>query len=49
MLAFEGMYEGFKERAGKVKALLKSREAAFVLVTSPNPLTIQRRIDRTLL
>ena len=44
MLAFEGMYEGFKERAGKVKALLKSREAAFVLVTSPNPLTIQEAL-----
>ncbi len=44
MLAFEGMYEGFKERAGKVKALLKSREAAFVLVTSPNPLTIEEAL-----
>ena len=44
MLAFEGMYEGFKERAAKVKALLKSREAAFVLVTSPNPLTIEEAL-----
>jgi anion-transporting ArsA/GET3 family ATPase len=44
MMAFEGMYEGFKERAAKVKALFISREAAFVLVTSPNPLTIQEAL-----
>ncbi len=44
MMAFEGMYEGFKERAGKVKALLGSRDAAFVLVTSANPLTIQEAL-----
>jgi anion-transporting ArsA/GET3 family ATPase len=44
MLAFEGMYEGFKDRAGKVRALLKSQKAAFVLVTSPNPLTIQEAL-----
>ena len=44
MMAFEGMYEGFKERAGKVKALLTSREAAFVLVTSPNPHTTQEAL-----
>jgi anion-transporting ArsA/GET3 family ATPase len=44
MMAFEGMYEGFKDRAAKVKALFISREAAFVLVTSPNPLTIQEAL-----
>ena len=44
MMAFEGMYEGFKERATRVKSLLTSREAAFVLVTSPNPLTIQEAL-----
>jgi anion-transporting ArsA/GET3 family ATPase len=44
MLAFEGMYEGFKDRAGKVKALLQSPQAAFVLVTGPNPLTIQEAL-----
>ena len=44
MLAFDGMYEGFKERARKVKALLASSDAAFVLVTSPNPLTIQEAL-----
>jgi anion-transporting ArsA/GET3 family ATPase len=44
VLAFEGMYDGFKERAGKVRALLKSQKSAFVLVTSPNPLTIQEAL-----
>jgi anion-transporting ArsA/GET3 family ATPase len=42
--AFEGLFEGFKDRAGKVRALLKSRKAAFVLVTSANPLTIQEAL-----
>jgi anion-transporting ArsA/GET3 family ATPase len=44
MMAFEGMYEGFKERAGKVKALLMSRDASFVLVTGPSSLTIQEAL-----
>jgi anion-transporting ArsA/GET3 family ATPase len=44
LVAFEGMYEGFKERAGEVKRLLSSRDAAFVLVTSPNPLTIEEAL-----
>ncbi len=44
MIAFEGMYEGFKDRAGRVKALLKSPAAAFVLVTNPNPLTIREAL-----
>ena len=44
MVAFEGMYEGFKERASKVKSLLSSNQAAFVLVTSPNPLTVQEAL-----
>ena len=44
MMAFEGMYEGFKERAKKVKSLLASRDAAFVLVTSANPLTTQEAL-----
>jgi anion-transporting ArsA/GET3 family ATPase len=44
MLAFDGMYDGFKLRAGKVRELLKSQKAAFVLVTSPNPLTIQEAL-----
>jgi anion-transporting ArsA/GET3 family ATPase len=44
MVAFEGMYDGFKDRAGRVKALLASKEAAFVLVTSPNPLTLDEAL-----
>ncbi|MDP8223779.1 MAG: ArsA-related P-loop ATPase [Candidatus Lernaella stagnicola] len=34
-LAFDGMYEGFKERARHVKELLAAEDTAFVLVTSP--------------
>ncbi len=34
-LAFEGMYQGFKERAEKVHALLRSNLTGFVLVASP--------------
>ncbi len=33
--AFEGMEAGFRDRAGKVRALLAEGGAAFVLVTSP--------------
>ena len=44
MMAFEGMYDGFKERAAKVKALLMSQKAAFVLVTGPDSLTIQEAL-----
>lgn len=51
MVAFEGMYDGFKDRAGKVKALLAGKDAAFVLVTSPNPQVIDEALffHRTLL
>lgn len=41
MLAFTGMYEGFKERAAATKALLGSDQTAFVLVTSPNPVALE--------
>jgi len=44
MVAFEGMYEGFKERASKVKELLASPRTGFVLVSSPNPLTTQEAL-----
>jgi anion-transporting ArsA/GET3 family ATPase len=44
MMAFEGMYEGFKDRASKVKALLSSSRTGFVLVTGPNPLTTQEAL-----
>lgn len=35
--SFEGMYEGFKERAGEVYRLLASQGSAFVVVASPEP------------
>jgi anion-transporting ArsA/GET3 family ATPase len=38
------MYEGFKDRASKVKALLSSSRTGFVLVTSPNPLITQETL-----
>lgn len=36
LLAFEGMSEGFRERARKVRALLLGSESAFVLVAGPS-------------
>ncbi|HLA76811.1 MAG TPA: ArsA-related P-loop ATPase [Vicinamibacteria bacterium] len=43
-LAFEGMYEGFKERAEKVHALLRSELAGFVLVASPVRFTLDEAL-----
>jgi anion-transporting ArsA/GET3 family ATPase len=40
-LSFEGMYDGFKERAGAVYELLRSRTTAFLLVTSPDDITVE--------
>jgi anion-transporting ArsA/GET3 family ATPase len=34
---FEGMYEGFKERADQVLELLRDPDSRFVIVTSPEP------------
>jgi anion-transporting ArsA/GET3 family ATPase len=34
-LAFEGMYDGFKQRAAQVHALLRSEKTGFVLVAAP--------------
>jgi len=34
---FEGMYEGFKQRAVEVRALLARPDSRFVVVTSPDP------------
>ena len=44
MVAFEGMYDGFKERAGKVKALLAGKDAAFILVTRAEPHVIDEAL-----
>ena len=35
LMCMQGMYDGFKDRAARVKALLASDDTAFVLVTSP--------------
>jgi anion-transporting ArsA/GET3 family ATPase len=40
LLSMRGMYDGFKERAAEVKALLASEESAFVLVTAPTHLVL---------
>lgn len=42
--AFEGMYDGFKERAEAVYDLLHDKTTAFVLVTSPEDITIEEAI-----
>ena len=42
--SFAGMYGGFKERAGKVEALLREPVTQFLLVTSPNALTVEEAI-----
>jgi anion-transporting ArsA/GET3 family ATPase len=38
--AFEGMYDGFRARAGRVDALLREPFTSFVVVTSPQPLPL---------
>lgn len=43
-IAFEGMYDGFKDRASAVYELLRDRSTAFVLVTSPDEVTIEEAI-----
>lgn len=43
-VAFQGMYEGFKERAGAVKGLLSGPKTGFVLVTSPAPMTMDEAV-----
>lgn len=42
---FEHMIEGFASRAGEVNRLLRSATTAFVLVTTPDPHTIETAID----
>jgi anion-transporting ArsA/GET3 family ATPase len=43
-ISFEGMYDGFKERAEAVYELLRDNTTAFVLVTSPDEITIEEAI-----
>lgn len=44
MVEISGSYDAFKERAAKVKALLTSDRAAFVLVTSAQAFTVDEAI-----
>lgn len=43
-LAFDGMYEGFKERAARVFELLRDPATAFVVVTSPAPFPLEEAL-----
>ena len=43
-LAFEAMYDGFKERAARVFALLREPASGFVLVASPARLTLDEAL-----
>ena len=50
-LAFEGMYDGFKQRAAQVQKLLRDQHSAFVLVAAPTKASLDealffhRRLD----
>jgi anion-transporting ArsA/GET3 family ATPase len=41
---FQGMYDGFKERASAVRTLLTQPEVGFVLVASPSPLSVDEAL-----
>ncbi len=43
-LAFESMYEGFKERASRVHALLRQASSGFLLVAGPTPLALEEAL-----
>ena len=44
LLAFEGMYDGFKERATAVRELLGDRRSVFLLVTTPERAPIEEAV-----
>lgn len=44
ILSFEGMYDGFKQRAKRVKALLSKSDTGFILVTVPSKLMVEETI-----
>jgi anion-transporting ArsA/GET3 family ATPase len=44
LLAFDGMYDGFKDRAVAVRALLADRRSVFVLVTTPERAPIEEAV-----
>jgi anion-transporting ArsA/GET3 family ATPase len=43
-LAFESMYDGFKERATRVHALLRDASSGFVMVAGPSPLALEEAL-----
>jgi anion-transporting ArsA/GET3 family ATPase len=43
-LSFESLYEGFKERATRVHALLREPSSGFVLVAAPGPLALEEAL-----
>jgi anion-transporting ArsA/GET3 family ATPase len=43
-LAFEGMYEGFKQRAGQVQELLRDPSSGFVLVAAPAKASLEEAL-----
>lgn len=43
-LAFEGMYDGFKERAARVRRLLRDPLTGFVVVASPARLALEQAV-----
>ena len=43
-LAFEGMYDGFKERAARVFALLRDASSGFILVAGPTPQALEEAL-----
>jgi anion-transporting ArsA/GET3 family ATPase len=44
LAGFQGMYEGFKERAAAVRALLAQPTTGFVLVAGPSPVSIDEAL-----
>lgn len=52
LLAFSGMFEGFKERSHRVQALMRDADTAFLLVCAPEPASLAQvtqfanRLDR---
>jgi anion-transporting ArsA/GET3 family ATPase len=43
-LAFESMYDGFKQRAARVHSLLREPSAGFVMVAGPSPLALEEAL-----
>ncbi len=44
MATFQGMYEGFKERAAAVRQLLSEPQVGFVIVAAPSPISVDEAL-----